>query len=164
MSKASFQPPFDKLIGKYGQKTIIRQKIYRHEDGTIIAEGVKEAYPLENPRDYKRKPPKGEELANINLFGNISHQTALIINSALYTEEQLNALPEGQRLIIIQRREQLANFKERFVAQTKTPDREAPIDKNSLATNLPRRKKYKTLRTFIQAILRERAKNQSTQP
>lgn len=163
MSQATFQPPFDKLIGKYGKKTVLRQKIYRHEDGTIIAEGVKEAYPLENPRDYKRKPPKGDELANINLFGDVSHQTALIINSASYTEEQLNALPEGQRLIILQRREQLADFKTRFVAQTTKPDREAPIDKNSLASNLPRRKKYKTLRTFIQAILRERAKSQSAQ-
>lgn len=160
MSQASFQPPFDKLIGMYGKKTVLRQKIYRHEDGTIIAEGVKEAYPLENPRDYKRKPPKGQELANINLFGDVSRQTAQIINSELYTEEELNALPEGQRLIILQRREQLANFKNRFVAQTKTPDPEAPIDKASIATNLPKRKVFKTLRTFIQAILRERAKNQ----
>ena len=160
MSQASFQPPFDKLIGMYGKKTVLRQKIYRHEDGTIIAEGVKEAYPLENPRDYKRKPPKGEELANINLFGDVSRQTAQIINSELYSEEELNALPEGQRLIILQRREQLADFKNRFVAQTKTPDHEAPIDKASIATNLPKRKIFKTLRTFIQAILRERAKNQ----
>lgn len=164
MSQATFQPPFDKLIGMYGKKTVLRQKIYRHEDGSIIAEGVKEAYPLENPRDYKHKPPKGQELANINLFGDVSHQTAQIINSVLYTQEQLNALPEGQRLIIMQRREQLADFKARFIAQTQTPDSEAPIDKSSVAMNLPKRKKYKTLRTFIQAILRERAVNQSAQP
>ena len=164
MSQVKFREPIDSMIGKYGENTIIRQKIYRHQDGTIIAKGVKEAYPVENPRDYKRKPPKGEELANINLFGDISHQAAQIINSASFTEEQLAEMTEAQRLIIMQRREQLADFQARFIAQTKKPDRESPLDKSTTtAAQLQHRKQFKTLRTFIQAILRERAKNQSSQ-
>ena len=68
-----------------------------------------------------------------------------------------------QREFVRTCREQLEDFKNRFLAQIKRPDPEAPLlktkDPNSM---LYKRKTYKTLRTFIQGIIRERIKNQHT--
>jgi hypothetical protein len=61
---------------------------------------------------------------------------------------------------VMQLQAQLADFQKRYIAQAKKPDPEAPFDTISDPnSHIKRRKQYKTLRTFIQAILRERLKN-----
>lgn len=161
MSQITLMPPFEGIRGKFGKNVIIRQKKFRAPNGKVLFKGVKESYPLENPRDYTKNPPKGAELANINLFGDISHRAAQIINSASYTPDQLAAMTEEERNSIMELLAQLADFQQRYIEQRKRPDPEAPFDKtNDPNSTLKRRKTYKTLRTFIQAILRERLKNQ----
>ena len=159
MSQITLNTPFENMHGKFGKNVVVRQKKYRSPSGKVIFVGAQESYPVTNPRDYQKNPPTGEELANIRLFGDVSRLTAEIINSALYTDEQLSAMSEEERAHILQLREQLDDFQKRYLAQVKRPDPEAPFDKvqnpNSM---LRRRKQYKTLRTFIQAILRERMK------
>ena len=159
MSKITLNTPFDHMRGKFGKNVVIRQKKYRAPNGKVLFEGVKESYPVTNPRDYDKNPPKGAELTNIRLFGDVSRLAAEIINSALYTDEQLSAMTDEEREHILQLRGQLDDFQKRFMAQVKRPDSEAPFEKRQDPNSmLRRRKQYKTLRTFIQAILRERMK------
>lgn len=159
MSKITLNTPFDHMRGKFGKNVVIRQKKYRAPNGKVLFEGVKESYPVTNPRDYEKNPPKGEELTNIRLFGDVSRLAAEIINSALYTDELLSAMTDEERKHILQLREQLDDFQKRFMAQVKRPDPEAPFEKRQDPNSmLRRRKQYVTLRTFIQAILRERMK------
>ena len=161
MSQITLMPPFEGIHGKFGQNVIIRQKKFRAPNGKVLFKGVKETYPLENPRDYKKNPPKGAELANINLFGDISHLAAQIINSTSYTPDELAAMTEEEHNHVMELQAQLADFQQRYVAQYKHPDPEAPFDNTpNPNSHIKRRKTYKTLRTFIQAILRERLKNQ----
>ena len=163
MSQITLNTPFENIHGKFGKNVVMRQKKFRAPSGKVIFEGVKESYPIENPRDYVKNPPKGEELANIRLFGDVSRLTAQIINSEFYTDDELAAMTPEQREFVRTCREQLEDFKNRFLAQIKRPDPEAPLlkakDPNSM---LYKRKTYKTLRTFIQGIIRERIKNQHT--
>ena len=159
MSQITLITPFEDIKGKFGKKTVIRRKKYRAPNGKVLFKGVKESYPIENPRDYVTNPPQGDELANINLFGDVSHYAAQIINSERYTPDDLAAMTEEEYSLVMQRREQLEDFKRRYIAQAKRPDPEAPFDKTPYPNStLQRRKQYKTLRTFIQAILRERLK------
>ena len=160
MSQISLMPPFEGIRGKFGKNVIIRQKKYRAPNGKVLFKGAKESYPLENPRDYTKNPPKGDELANINLFGDISRLAAQIINSASYTHDELAAMTDEERNYVMDLRSQLTDYQQRYVAQYKRPDPEAPFDNTpDPNSSVKRRKIYKTLRTFIQAILRERLKN-----
>lgn len=71
MAKIEYIDPIASILGRLSKKdktsTIQRRKHYRDEQGRIIAEGRNESYCRE-PRDYKKHPPRGEELRNITLF------------------------------------------------------------------------------------------------
>mgnify|MGYP003302909249 CR=1 FL=1 len=160
MSQVTFVAPVDEMTGKFGEKTILRKKKFRAPNGKILFEGPTESYPITNPRDFKKNPPKGAELANINLFGNVSHLAAEIIRSSSYTAEELAAMTPEEHEEVMQLQAQLADFQKRYIAQAKKTDPEAPFDTISDPnSHIKRRKQYKPLRTFIQAILRERLKN-----
>ena len=58
MSQISLMPPFEGIRGKFGKNVIIRQKKFRAPNGKVLFKGAKESYPLENPRDYTKNPPK----------------------------------------------------------------------------------------------------------
>lgn len=161
MSQITLMPPFDEMSGKFGKNVVIRQKKYRAPSGKVLFKGVKESYPVENPRDYQKTPPKGAELANIQLFGDVSRLAAQIINSAAYTSDELAAMTEEEYNSVMGLQAQLADFQQRYLDQHKRPDPEAPFDNTPNPNSVVKRRKiYKTLRTFIQAILRERLKNQ----
>lgn len=69
MAILNLQPPFDNITGTLEKRGIIhRQKHYKDDDGRILFIGKQEAYAVRNPRDYRKNPPQGEELRNINLF------------------------------------------------------------------------------------------------
>jgi hypothetical protein len=40
--------------------------MFRDDNGRVVFEGQQEAYAVRHPRDFKRNPPKGEELAHHN--------------------------------------------------------------------------------------------------
>ena len=161
MSQISLMPPFESISGKFGKNVIIRQKKFRAPNGKVLFKGAKESYPLTNPRDYSKNPPQGAELANINFFGDVSRLAAQIINSTSYTPDELAAMTEQEYNQVIELQAQLADFQQRYLDQRKRPDPEAPFDSTPNPNSVvKRRKTYKTLRTFIQAILRERLKNQ----
>ena len=162
MAKVNLHAAFDRVRGNLNKRdnTIFRQKKYRAESGKVINYGSQEAYEILNPRDYKKNPPKGAELVNIRSFSDASKLTTLIIRAGKYTDEELAALPENERQQALDYRTQFVHFKARFNAQLKTPDPQAPIlsktdpQYNPNSTKVQRRQ-YRTLNTFIRAMIHQ---------
>ena len=163
MAKITLTAPFSGINGKFGKlgRVVMRKKKYRAPNGKVLREGVQESYTIDFPRDFEKNPPKGSELANMRSFGDISLLASELIRSEKLTMEELAAMTPEQRARNAELRELLEQFRTRFYAQFKQPDHEAPLEKKPTpgATKL-RRKQYVKLDTFIQAILRERVKNQ----
>jgi hypothetical protein len=177
MAIAVLESPVAELHGALERKGIInRQKKYRDERGRVIHEGRQEAYKVKNPRDWKKTPAQGAELAHHNRWREACLRTTQILQSAQpdgLTEQQLfhkqiNHIPdfyppeEAQALY--------AHYRERYLAQlpgstyrpapdpanpsaqpparrTK-PDPQAPLDP---VTGSPKR--YAQFPNFIRAML-----------
>ena len=160
MAKVKLHIAFENIQGKLNTRdnTILRQKKYRSETGKVVNYGAQEAYEILNPRDYKKNPPKGAELQNINTFTEASRLTTRLIRADKLTDEQLDAMPDDLRAQTEELRRQLAQFKTRFNAQLTTPDPHAPVlpkndpqyNPNSAKTQ---RRQYRTLNTFIRAMI-----------
>ena len=162
MTKIKFIVPVQEMRGQFekGSGIIMRKKKYRAPNGAVLKEGVQESYKIVNPRDYTKNPPKGAELANINLFTETKRLVSEIINSDKYTDEELASMTPEERAHIAELRQQLEDFRARFYAQFKRPDLEAPFEKKPDPNSTKfRRKQYTKLDNFIQAILRERLKS-----
>ena len=167
MAQVQLHAAFKQVRGKLNKRdnTILRQKKYRADNGAVINYGAQEAYEILNPRDYKKNPPKGAELRNISSFAEASRLTTRLIQAGKYSDEELAAMPDELRAQTEDLRRQLSQFKARFNAQLRTPDPQAPIlpktDKqynpNSIKTQ---RRQYRTLNTFIRAILLQTLRTQ----
>ena len=80
MAEVKLHIPFDEIHGAIEKHGIIsRQKKYRDEKGRIIHEGKQEAYAVRHPRDFKKNPPKGEELKHHNRWREACHRTSQIL-------------------------------------------------------------------------------------
>ena len=159
MSKVEFHDPVRTMRGKFEKegKMILRKKTFRTPTGKVLGEGVQESYAILNPRDYKKKPPKNAELANMRSFAESKRISSDIINSEKFSDDDLAAMTLEQRARVLELRQQLEDFRERFYKQFKQPDPEAPfIKKLPGGASAPRRKQYMKLDNFIQAIVRER--------
>ena len=160
MSQAKLESPVAELHGKYSKDgTIFRQKKYRSETGAVIHTCVQEAYVVDFPRDFKKNPPKGAELANMKRFGEAHHRSLALIKAGKLTPDELAAMPSSEREAAEQLRAQLAVYRTRFEKQFKgTPDQQAPLlpksspDYNPNSTK-PQRRRYYTLATFLRAII-----------
>ena len=160
MAKIKLHAAFKQVRGKLNRRDniILRQKKYRADNGKVLNYGAQEAYEVLNPRDYKKDPPKGAELQNITSFAQASRMTTLLIRAGKYTDEEIAAMPDDLRAQTLKLRQQLAQFKARFNAQLITPDPQAPILEKTDPQYNPnsvkiQRRTYKTLNTFIRAIL-----------
>ena len=159
MSKVKLNVTMDELHGELVKNSgmIMRQKKYRALSGKVIAVGAQEVYKIVNPRDYELNPPKGAELANINLFTDSKSRATAIIRSARFTDDELAAMTLAERSSTLTLREQLDDYTRRFYAQFKRPDPEAPLEKQLRpGSSKLQRKQYRKLDTFIQAIEREK--------
>ena len=64
MAQIAFNPAIEGIRGAMSKSGLIaRQKIYRDARGRITGYGRQEAYFIANPRDFKRHPMRGKELA-----------------------------------------------------------------------------------------------------
>lgn len=128
MAKSNLIFPVDTLRGKITKKskTLFRRKSTYDENGNIIGQCAQESYVIENPRDWKKNPPVGAEKRRLD-----------------------NWTVACQRAKIELRDEALAAaWKQRFQAQLKTPEADAPVD--------PRTRKPKTyirLDCFVRAAI-----------
>ena len=160
MAKTELSSAFENLSGKLNKadQIIYRQKKYRSATGAVISTASLEAYAVFNPRDYKKNPPKGTELRNIQSFADASRITTLIIRAGKYTREELAAMTDSERQQALEYRDQFEHFKARFMAQLKKPDQQAPIlpktdpQFNPNSSRVQRRT-YRTLNTFIRAMV-----------
>lgn len=160
MSQIEFYAPVKNMRGEFekGSGIVMRQKKYRAPNGTVLKEGVQESYKIVNPRDYKKNPPKGAELANIRSFADSKRISSEIINSEKLTDDELAAMTPEQRAHVLELRQQLDNYRKRFYAQFKKPDPQAPYEKKLRPGSIKlQRKQYAKLDNFIQAITREQS-------
>ncbi|MBQ7531597.1 MAG: hypothetical protein IJT12_07800 [Paludibacteraceae bacterium] len=177
MALVILESPVAEIHGALERKGIItRQKKYRDERGRVIHEGCQEAYKVKHPRDWKKTPAQGAELAHHNRWREACLRTAQILQSVQpdgLTEQQIfhkqfNHIPDFYTPE--EARALYARFHERYLAQlpgstyrpapdpappsvqphsrrTK-PDPQAPLDP---ATGTPKR--YAQFPNFIRAML-----------
>ena len=100
--------PVEGITGKLNKKdkTVFRQKIARDSDGRVICPMQKEVYVVQHPRDWKKKPAKGAEKLKQDRWAEASAKTKQILDDP----------------------EQRALWQQRWQAQLKKADLDAPID------------------------------------
>ena len=145
MAKIFYNTPVENMKGAMdsSHKFIQRQKNLRDTNGIVTFTCDTEGYYVDHPRDYKRTPPQGAELAHLQHFGEAARRTTALLSAlkpdASPTEEQLN---------------QLADYRRRFQAQLrKQPDPQAPLDKSGQP------KRYHRFDNFIRAMIYQDLKN-----
>ena len=167
MATTILEHPVREIHGALERKGIInRMKKYRSEDGRIIHEGVQESYAVRNPRDYKKNPPQGAELAHLNMFRQACWLTKEILD-ADKPEETPTVSVLSQRPKFLTKEEAqtlLSDYRKRYRAQLPStrgtrPDPQAPIDKNTHAPKL-----FFRLDNFIRSMVYQSLKaSQSAQ-
>lgn len=164
MAIVNLEVPFAEVHGTLVKQGIIhRQKKYKDENGKVIFEGRQEAYAVRHPRNYKNNPPQGEELRNINIFREANRLTTELI----HLDQELRAAqsadnPESALQVILSDPTKAAqaitlnDYKSRFKKQIHKPDPQASIDPTT-----HKRKQYRTLNTFIRALIYQELKAQN---
>ena len=166
MAEVKLEHPFAEIHGSIAKKGIVnRQKKYR-VNGRVIHEGKQESYAIRNPRDWKKNPAQGAELANQIYWQEACRRTAQILQAAQPdgpTEQQLferrlNQVPDYYTLE--EARALLEDFRLRYEAQLpntrgKRPDAQAPIDPKS-----NKGKQYAQFPAFVRAMLYYSLKSQ----
>lgn len=169
MSKAQLKSPVAAFHGKYSKDgTIFRQKKYRSPAGAVLHTCVQEAYVVDYPRDFKKKPPKGAELANMNRFGEAHRRSLALLKAGKLTPDELAALPADERETAEQLRAQLAAYQVRFEKQFNgTPDPQAPLlpksspDYDPRYAFMPQHRRYYSFPSFLRAMISMELKQSS---
>ena len=147
MASYKSQHPVEEINGEI-DGAIHRRKTYRDPNGKVIGRSKKEIYKVEKPRDRKKHPAKGAELAAINRFSEGQR-----IASELIAAGKPGGNPTPEQLALYN------DFNDRFIRQASGhADPEAPIDPMTKT-----RRHYFSLRTFIIGITTNRLKQQDNQ-
>ena len=103
--------PVEGITGKLNKKdkTVFRQKIARDSDGRVICPMQKEVYVVQHPRDWKKKPAKGAEKLKLDRWKETCAKTKQILDD-----------PEQRTL-----------WQQRWQAQLKKPEPDAPVDRRT---------------------------------
>lgn len=142
MAHVDLENPFRSIQGKFTKEDhiIYRQK-HIHSSGKSAIYFPMEAYAIAHPRDYKKNPPRGNELANIQAF----QQASLLAKQQLADPAARSA------------------WEQRFQAQLSRPDVDAPADPIT-----KKRKIYRHFPSYVRATLLRQIKadqqtNQATE-
>lgn len=136
MAKIKHKPQIEEIRGAHSG-LVERRKTFRDFDGNVTREGRLEAY-TPRPRNYKQNPIYAGERANMNAFGNASHNAQEFIQAA-----------KNKTLLEPAKQAFLDAIMARFYAQLKgTPDPIAPKDKDGNYTI------YSRPDNFIRAVIR----------
>ena len=139
MAREKLTPGIDELRGATSPGHIHRVKRFRDARGRIIGTGVQEAYDVLHPRDYKRKPAKGDERANQQYF----RQASILMDKAL-NDPKLNDY-----------------WQKRFTAQLPTTRGSVP-DLFALTKPDGTKKRYKRFDAFVRTMIMQELKQRST--
>lgn len=160
MATLKLNQPIAEIHGALSKRSKIvnRQKKYRI-NGHVIFEGKQEAYAIVNPRDWKKTPAKGAELANQTAWQEACRRAAQILqavqpegpNKQQLFERRINQIPDYYMLE--ESRALLEDFRRRYEAQipntrSKHPDAQAPIDPKT-----GKGKQYAQFPAFIRAMI-----------
>ena len=128
MAEVTFIAPVAKIEGKLNQKdkTVFRKKVARDDQGRVIAEMKQEVYVVQHPRDWKKKPAEGAEKLKLDRWKEACAKTKQILDDP----------------------EQRALWQQRWQAQLKKAEPDAPIDPR---TNRP--KIYIKFDCYVRAII-----------
>ena len=148
MASTVFNDHVREMHGAYTKDgTIHRRKTFRDSNGKVKGQGVNESYKIMNPRDWKKKPAKGKELEHQLHFQQACAETKRILLAA-----KPDATPTAEELAT------LRYWQDRFNAQLKKGEPEAPIDPNT-----HKHKIYFRLDAFIRTCLLRQLKQNDTQ-
>ena len=146
MAKLSFNIPIENMTGALDSDHMFiqRQKHLHAPAGYITHVCQTEGYMVQNPRDYKHNPPRGAELAHLQLFGKAAKQTTELL-SAL----KPGATPTDGQLARIN------DYRTRFQAQLRgNTDPQAPLDKSGHP------KRYHRFDNFVRAMIFQSLKSE----
>lgn len=139
MAKFDLASLFEKLSGKLNKKDeVIYRKTRRYDSrGRIVLEG-KHAYTLVDKRDFKKKPPRGDEKHNMELMARAQQLTSQLLSSDSTDD--------------------LTQLRERYEQQLHKgkPDPEAPVLKKT-----GRQKVYTQFDRFVYALIYNRLRQQT---
>ncbi len=126
MAEVTFIAPVAKIKGKLNQKdkTVFRKKVARDDRGRVIAEMKQEVYVVQHPRDWKKKPAKGAEKLKQDRWAEVCAKTKAILHD-----------PEQRSL-----------WQQRWQAQLKKAEPDAPIDSHT-----DKRKIYAKFDCYVRA-------------
>ncbi len=144
MAKIDFSAGIDLVKGAWDSKheLVTRQKHLHTPDGSITKECEPEVYYHLHKRDYKHNPPKGAELAHLELFGEAAKRTTALIRAFKNPDEA----SEEEKTLVQQ-------YLGRFHKQLKgAPDPQAPTDKSG------KQKHYYRFDNFIRAMIYQELK------
>ncbi len=145
MAHISYSPGIDLTTGALdsGHELITRQKHLHDTKGTLTKECRPEVFLKKHKRDYKHNPPKGNELAHLQHFGEAAKRTTALI----YAYKFPDTASEEQRTLLEQ-------FRRRFESQLKgAPDPQAPLDKEG------KQRHYFRFDNFIRAMIYQELKS-----
>jgi len=136
MAREKLSSGIEELNGATSPGHIHRVKRYRDARGRIIGVGVQETYDVLHPRDWKKKPAKGQEKTNQLLFQKASE----IMEKAL-NDPKLNAY-----------------WQQRFEAQLYVTRGSKP---DPFALTLPNgtKKRYKRFDAFVRTMIMQELKS-----
>ena len=144
MAKVEFSPGIDRILGALDTKhqLILRQKHLHSTNGALSKECDPEVYLQKHKRDYEQTPPKGNELAHLQHFGEAAKRTTTLI----YAYKFPDMASDEQRALLDQ-------YRRRFESQLKgEPDPQAPINKEG------KQKHYSRFDNFIRAMIYQELK------
>ena len=81
MARTTYSPLIEDLRGATSPGRVHRQKTFRDARGKIIGKAKHETFDVTHPRNWKRKPAQGDELANQSAWGKASFFTQVLLNS-----------------------------------------------------------------------------------
>jgi hypothetical protein len=139
MAKVIFSPGIELVLGALDTKhqLIVRQKHLHDTKGILTKECEAEVYLQKRKRDYEQTPPRGNELAHLQHFGEAAKRTTALI----YAYKFPDTASEEQRTLLDQ-------YRLRFESQLKgAPDLQAPLDKEG------KQKHYFRFDNFIRAMI-----------
>jgi hypothetical protein len=130
MAREKLSGLVEEVNGATSPGHIHRVKRFRDARGRIIGVGVQETYDVLHPRDWKKKPARGAEKANHQLFQ----------KAALMADKELNNPVRNEY------------WQQRFEAQLYATRGSKP---DPFATTLPNgtKKRYKRFDAFVRAII-----------
>ena len=137
MAKFSLTSIFEQLTGKLNRKDeIIYRRSRRYDARGRVVMDEKSAYTLVDKRNFKKKPPRGEEKRNMEIMAEAQRLTNL------YLADDSTDLTELR-----------ARFEKQLA--TKKPDPDAPVIKKT-----GKRKVYVQFDRFVYALVYARLRQQ----